>query len=84
MSFEGMTILHALNIMASFISFARHHSAQADGVVEFATYKGRVSSLIGQLMGRKSKLHLVDVNDYLDNSRMSSLGISYEFHKLKS
>lgn len=84
MEFEGMTIRPALCLMTSFLQHAATLNPQAGALIEFGTFRGRVSSLLGQMQRSEDKLHLVDIQDYLDHGRMATLGLQYKFHNSSS
>jgi hypothetical protein len=84
MQIEGMTERDALNLMGVFLLHAARYNEKAKGVIEFGTYKGRVSSLLGQLKKEKDDLFLIDTKKYLEEDKLSALGIDYNFHIGKS
>ncbi len=84
MAIEGQTTRPALCLMSAFLEHARKLRGRANGLVEFGTYRGRVSSLLSQLMLEDDVLHLVDVADYLEHDRLKALGCRYQFHRIAS
>ena len=84
MNIEGMTTYNGLCLMASLMEYAAEYNSMSTGVVEFGTYKGRVSALLGQLKKSEDILHLVDVKNYLETDKMAALGIDYNFYNTKS
>ena len=83
MNFDGMTTKPGLSLLASFVQHSQNFN-DSSGLVEFGTYRGRVSSMLGQLKREKDELHLVDISDYLNHEMMKSLGLNYSFHKTSS
>lgn len=84
MQIEGMTERDALNLMGVFMRQATCYNEKATSVIEFGTYKGRVSSLLGQIKKEKDELFLIDTKKYLEENKLSALGIDYNFHIGKS
>jgi hypothetical protein len=80
MGFEGMTTRPALALLGAFLRFSQELNTEKHGLIEFGTYKGRVSALMGLMQRADDRLDLVDVKDYLDRPRLDSLGIQYNFH----
>jgi hypothetical protein len=80
MGFEGMTTRPGLGLLAAFLKRSQMLNGEKRGLIEFGTYKGRVSALMGLMQRTDDRLDLVDVKDYLDRPRLDSLGINYHFH----
>jgi hypothetical protein len=83
MKFDGMTTIHALRLMTFFLR-PDLLLAESSSMIEFGTYKGRVSSLLGQCLRDEESLILVDVRDYLDHTKMNNLSIDYTHYLAKS
>lgn len=84
MSLDGMTTRPALCLLGAFAEFAKSLNPSAGGLIEFGTYRGRVSALLGQLQRKDDQLHLVDIANYLNHERLKQLGIEYQFHQSAS
>jgi len=77
---EGQTVSAALKLMLCFLLKAQKMCPGSHELIEFGTYKGRVSALLGMLARPGDNLRLVDVVDQLDKDKLAKFGVKYDFH----
>ena len=81
---EGQTVSAALKLMHCFLSKAQEMCPGAHEMIEFGTYKGRVSALLGMLSRPEDNLRLIDVVNQLDKQKLNNFNVKYDFHLTSS
>lgn len=81
MSIVGLTNEHALTLMLNFIRESQKTTQPTGQMIEFGTYVGRVSMLMGLCARHGELLNLVDQAGYLDEQALNEEKIKYVFHK---
>ena len=80
----GQTTFQGLGVMQSFLSEQRAGPCDIGDFVEFGTFKGRVSVLLGLNINAGADLFLVDPANHLDEAELVRRKIKYKFFKKKS
>lgn len=86
MPLQGATSEMALKLMGAFMNQQTKYldDSPSGAVVEFGTFKGRVSLFLGLEKRPTDELVLVDVADYLERDVLEGYGLQYRFNKMCS
>ena len=84
MSIPGHTVRNALILMQVFITLSQNDTKATGRMIEFGTYVGRVSYLLGKLARKDENLVLVDSVPYLDEELLKREQISFDFFQMRS
>lgn len=84
MLLKGQTTRNGLGLMTILVTASQKMTSSTGVMIEFGTYIGRVSMLLGLLARPGEQLNLVDQADYLDRESLEKEKISYKFYKQTS